>query len=270
MPAVTNTPDAPNLPLARSPLAAWHSQHGARFDEIDSWQVPAVYSDENSEATAARTGLAIADISFTTKVMLRGPGVVELTKALTGDSGAAKPGSVAPLTGDKSALACRLHVDQLLVLAGPTGKDKLKQLLSAARGEEVEGEVPGFTRWFPAKQLLEIDVTSAFAAFWIFGPHTDDLLRQVTHFDVAALGAGSQPAGESGSVSARSCAETGLAGVPAILVRPLSPTISSMRILTGWDVAEYVWEELFRVGQSWKIASLGLDGLDMLLDQSSK
>src|SRR5437870_4699090 len=269
MSALTTTPDAPSLPLARSPLAAWHVQHGARFDEIDSWQVPAVYTDENSEATAARTGLAIADISFTTKMMLRGPGVAELAKALTGGSGAVEPGAVAPLMGDKSALACRLQVDQLLVLAGPTGKDKVKQLLSTARGDEAEGEAPGLTRWFPAKQLLEIDVTSAFAAFWIFGPHSDDLLRQITHFDVAALGAGSQPAGESGRVSARSCAETGLAGVKAILVRPPSPTIPSMRILTGWDVAEYVWEELFRVGQSWKINPLGLDGLDMLLDHSS-
>jgi len=270
MSAVMNTPDAPSLPLARSPLAAWHVQHGARFDEIDSWQVPAVYTDENSEATAARTGLAIADISFTTKVMLRGPGVVELTKALTGDSGAAKPGSVAPLTGDKSALACRLQVDQLFVLAGPTGKDKVKQLLSTARGDEAEGETPGFTRWFPAKQLLEIDVTSAFAAFWLFGPHSDDLLRQVTHFDVAALGTGSQSPDEPGRVSARSCAETGLAGVKAILVRPPSSTIPSMRILTGWDVAEYVWEELFHAGQTWKMTPLGLDGLDLLLSQASK
>ena len=36
MSALTTTPDAPSLPLARSPLAAWHVQHGARFDEIDS------------------------------------------------------------------------------------------------------------------------------------------------------------------------------------------------------------------------------------------
>jgi glycine cleavage system aminomethyltransferase T len=237
-------------------LTAWHSTHGARLDEIDSWQVPAVYTDENTEATAARTVLAIADISFTTKVMVRGTGVAELTKALTGDR-AAKAGEVAPLTGDKSALACRLHVDQLLILSGPTSKDKLKQLLSTARSDESDDEPSGLTRWLPTKQLLEIDVTSAFAAFWLFGPRTDDLLHQVTHFDVAALTSGR-------------CAETGLAGVPAILVRPPSLTISSMRVLTGWDVAEYLWEELFRAGQTWKIVPLGLDALDLLLSQDQK
>src|SRR5262245_7357289 len=122
----TVTPETPTLPLARSPLTAWHITHGARLDEIDSWQVPVAYADENKEATAARASLAIADISFTTKVMLRGTGVAELTKALTGDR-AAKAGEVAPLTGDKFALACRFHADQLLILSGPTSKDKLKQ-----------------------------------------------------------------------------------------------------------------------------------------------
>src|SRR4029077_5444781 len=137
MPAVPDVPDDSNLLLARTPLAHWHTQHGARFDEINSWQVPAVYTDENSEGTAARTGLAIADISFTTKVMLRGPSVAELTQSLTGDSPAAKPGGVAPLTADRLVLACRLHVDQLLILGSPTGNNNLEQILSdAARHED--------------------------------------------------------------------------------------------------------------------------------------
>jgi glycine cleavage system aminomethyltransferase T len=43
-----------------------------------------------------------------------------------------------------------------------------------------------------------------------------------------------------------------------------------MRILTDWDVAEYVWEKLFHAGQEWKMAPLGLDALDSLLSQASK
>jgi len=58
--------------------------------------------------------------------------------------------------------------------------------------------------------------------------------------------------------------------VPAILVRPPSPALSSMRILTGWDVAEYVWEKLFRVGQTWQMIPLGLDALDVLLGQEAR
>jgi hypothetical protein len=138
----------------------------------------------------------------------------------------------------------------------------LEQILSDATRHE--GEPTGLTRWSAAKQLLEIDATSGFAAFWLFGPHTDELLRQLTHFDVAALSGGCEPA-EQGS-----CAQTGLAGVPAILVRPPSPAIPSMRILTGWDLAEYVWEKLFYLGKTWNISRLGSDGLDMLLSQNPK
>jgi glycine cleavage system aminomethyltransferase T len=259
--AVLNVPEDSNLPLARTPLAHWHTQHGARLDEINSWQVPVIYKDEESEVAAARTSLAIADLSFATKVMLQGPGVAELTQALTGDSRAGKPGGVAPLVGDNSALACRLHVDQLLVLAGPEGNNKLEQLLIAALGGEGDDEPPGLTRWLPDKQVLEIDVTSTLAAFWLFGPHSDELLRKLTPFDIASLSGGHEPPEQA------SCAQTGLAGVPAILVRPPTPAIPSMRILTGGDVAEYVWERLFQAGETWNISPLGLDGLDTLLNQ---
>jgi glycine cleavage system aminomethyltransferase T len=37
-----------------------------------------------------------------------------------------------------------------------------------------------------------------------------------------------------------------------------------MCVLIGWDVAEYVWEELFRAGQPWNISPLGMDALDLL------
>src|SRR5947207_8324306 len=121
MPAVPDVPEDSSQPLARLPLAHWHTQHGARFDEINCWQVPAVYTDENSEATAARAALAVADLSSIAKVMLRGPGVAELARVLSGESPTDKPGGVAPLTADKSVLVCRLHGDQLLLLGSPMG-----------------------------------------------------------------------------------------------------------------------------------------------------
>lgn len=264
MPEVPDFSEDSNLPLARSPLVQWHTQHGARLDEIDSWQVPVAYKDEASEVAAARTGLTIADTSFTTKVMLQGPGVAALTQALAGNSVADKPGGVAPLTGNNSALACRLHTDQLLILGGSANNNKWESSLSDALGDEGDGVPEGLSRWLSAKQVLEINVTSAYASFWLFGPHTHELLRRLTHFDSTRL-IGGRPPNESESPEAVFCAQTGLAGVPAILVRPPTLVIPSLRILTGWDVAEYVWEKLFQAGQEWKIAPLGLDALDTLL-----
>lgn len=228
--------------VARMPLASWHARHGARFDEMNLWQVPVVYSTEDQEGQAARNSLAIADVSFTAKLMLRGLGISELIPPLTGEGRATKNGGVASLTADKSVFACRLHGDQLLVLAGPSGQAKLDRLITTAG--------KGLT-------FLPTDATSTYAALWLFGPHLNELLRQLTRYDVAALG----PC---------TCAQTGLAGVPAILVRPPTPAISNLRILIGWDVAEYIWEKIWEAGQSKKIAALGMDALDLLLSQASK
>jgi glycine cleavage system aminomethyltransferase T len=100
-------------------------------------------------------------------------------------------------------------------------------------------------------------VNSDFAAFSLVGQNTDEALRQVIHHDVAAISPGS-------------CTETGLAGVPAILVRPTEPHVPSMRILIGWEVAEYVWERLWQAGQAWNISPLGMDGLDLMVNQGAK
>jgi glycine cleavage system aminomethyltransferase T len=105
--------------------------------------------------------------------------------------------------------------------------------------------------------LLQTDVTCTYAMFWLFGLHSNDVLQQVTHYDVRGMAPGS-------------CVATGLAGVPAILVHPPTPTIANMRILTGWDVAEYLWERIWQAGQTWHVSPLGMDGLDMLLNQGKK
>jgi glycine cleavage system T protein (aminomethyltransferase) len=237
-PPATNPPNI-NPPSARTPLAHWHAQHGARFDELNSWQVPISFTTEDAEANAARTGLAMADISFVAKTILRGSAVSEFAGALTGNTQTSTSGRAIPLKTDQSVLVCHLQTDQLLLLAGPSSKIRLDQLLSKA------GKTPS---------VIQIDMTSAFAAFWLFGPHTNDVLRKLTHHDVAAMQPGS-------------CAATGLAKVPAILVRPPTTATPSMRILVGWDLAEYLWEEIFRAGQAWNISPMGMDALDLITSQ---
>jgi aminomethyltransferase len=242
MPPSPTKPSITNLPTGRMPLAQWHARHHARFDEFHGWQVPVVYSTEEQEVEAARTRLALSDVSFIPKLMVRGPGVNELATILTGSGQASRPGRAFPLKADPSVLVCHLHTDQLLIVAGPSSKIRLDQLLIQS-GKTL--------------QLLHTDITSALTAFWLFGPHIDEVFRQVTRYDVASMPAGS-------------CAETGLAGVRAILIRPPASATPSMCLLTGWDVAEYVWEKLWIAGKSRNLSSLGMDGLDALLNQARK
>jgi hypothetical protein len=62
-------------PVARTPLHHWHAAHGARFADLDGWQVVAGYGALEREVAAARGGLGLADISAFKKINLHGPGV---------------------------------------------------------------------------------------------------------------------------------------------------------------------------------------------------
>ncbi len=225
-------------PSARTPLSHWHEQIGARIGERDGWQVAEVFTGVDQEVAAARKNLAIADISAFAKVNLLGAGVADLTRTLAGNSRAEQPRGVAALPADPSLLACRLKQDQLLVMALTTDRSGVDGLIGPGPGESV----------------IQHDMTSAYAAIWLIGPNSDLALRQMTHHDVASMPVGS-------------CAETGLAAVPAILIRPPKLSVPSVQVLVPWDVAEYVWETFVDSSRKRNIAPLGMEALDALLQE---
>jgi glycine cleavage system aminomethyltransferase T len=228
-------------PLARTPLYHWHERNGARIGERDGWQVAEVFAGVEQEVAAARKNLAIADVSAFAKISLLGAGVPDLTRTLAGNSRAEQPLGVAPLPADPSLLACRLKQDHLLVMALTTDRSGVDGLIGPGPGESV----------------IQHDVTSAYAAIWLIGPNCDMALRQMTHHDVASMPVGS-------------CAETGLAAVPAILIRPPKLSLPSVQVLVPWDVAEYVWETFVVSGRKRNIAPLGMEALDELLQEEGK
>jgi sarcosine oxidase subunit alpha len=215
--------------LARTPLHSWHAARGARFDDRAGWQVVAGYAGAQAEAEAARSGLGLADVSAFAKVSLRGPGV----SALAPGGAALRLLGVTALPPGP-ALACRLTEDHMLLLASSPDAAALDRHLIGL-GDD--------------RALVRTDVTSAFAGFWLLGRSLEELLRRLTHLDV---GPAALPPG--------SCAETALAGVEALLVRPAA----GVQINVGWDVAEYVWERLLEAGRAWRITPVGWDALDLL------
>jgi glycine cleavage system aminomethyltransferase T len=225
-------------PLQRSPLHHWHASRGARFTDQAGWQLPAVYTTTEREVSAARTGLAVADISAFAKISLLGPGVPDLARALTGDGPATRPRGVAALDAGGRLLACRLTDEHLLLLASTPDP----------------GNFDGRLANLPAgPSVVRSEATSAYAGFCLVGFSIDKLLCRLTSLDVtpAALPPGS-------------CAETGLAGVQALLVRPPESGSASLRIHVGWDVAEYVWERLLDAGRSQEIVPVGMEALRSL------
>jgi glycine cleavage system aminomethyltransferase T len=137
------------------------------------------------------------------------------------------------LDGDNSGagLACRLTRDHLLLLAAsPAGIESLENIL------DVEDDV------------LRIDATSAHACFGLCGPHVEDVLRQLTSLDISAA-----------AFAPGRCAETGVAGVQALLVRRPDAALPRIYLLVGWDVGEYVWERLLDAGRPWGLTPIGID-----------
>jgi glycine cleavage system aminomethyltransferase T len=204
----------------------------------NGWLVPRSYGGAEGEAEAARTGLALADVSASGKLSLRGRGVSALCETLAPGSPVVKLLGVAWLAGAEPALACRLTEDHLLLLS-PGGTPLRPDL----HGESV----------------VATDVTSAYAGFLVVGPHTPDLSRRLTHLDV-------RPA----ALPVNSCAETQLAGVEALLIPTAEVSLPALRLYVAWDVAECVWERMWEAGHDLSIAALGTDGLRLLADGRSR
>ena len=221
-------------PMKRLALHQWHIKHGARMVESGGWQVPAAYTDVEREIAAARTGLALADISAFAKVSLVGAGVAELARELTHGDAALLPRRVAGLAGPGDVLACRIAEDHLLLLARTTNP----AVLDARLAEVGPAVVPN-------------DAAMYQAGFCLVGPRLEEVLRQVTGLDVSSV-----------IIPTGSCAQTGVAGVPALLVRPPECSVPSAFVHVSWDLAEYVWERLLEAGA--EAESLGLDGLRAL------
>jgi heterotetrameric sarcosine oxidase gamma subunit len=130
------------------------------------------------------------------------------------------------------ALACRLTRDHLLLLTCTTNAKAVQDRLASIQ----QG---------PA--IILSDVTSAYAGFCLLGRAAEDVLRRLTSFDVAldALPVGS-------------CAETNLAGVHALLVRPPGLAQPSLWVYVAWDLGEYVWERIWDAGQACRLKAVGL------------
>jgi sarcosine oxidase subunit alpha len=232
------TPTSP--PLARTPLYHWHAGHGARFSDCDGWQVPECYTGVESEVDAVRVGVGLCDVSAFVKTTIFGSGVHALSRELVGDGAAVRPLGVARFTASSPVLACRLTEDHLLLLASTTSPAGLEEHLRAMHVNE---------------PVVRNDATTALAGFCLIGPATEDVLCRVTPLNV-----------KPEALPPGSCAETSLAGVQALLVRPPDGALPAVQVYVAWDLGEYVWERLLDAGRGRRLTPLGVASLRHLQD----
>ena len=183
-----------------------------------------------------QTSTGLADLSAGAKFSLRGRGLEALASRLVGDAAASRPGGVSKISEAGPGLACRLTAGHLLLLAASTKTDAVEERLRS----------PG-----DGLDLVQIDATSALTNFLLLGHRSEELLQTLTAHDVTPE---SLPAGR--------CVETGLAGVQALLVRPVAQP--ALHVLIAWDLGEYVWESLLRAGKKLGIVPVGVEAMTVL------
>lgn len=222
--------------LARTPLATWHANAGARLVEANGWLVPAGYRTVEEEVAAMEKGGGLVEISSFGKILLTGSAVPILSWSLMGMGAAMKPHGVHAFAANGPVVGCRLAEDQLLLLASALTTMGLEQYLAnICRGQQVSNN----------------NLTTTLAGFWLIGSHVEATLRCVTDISLRAALPG--PA---------ACAQTRVAGVHAILIRSEELTLPAVRVYVGWDVGEYVWESLLRAGRETGLAAVGLEALE--------
>jgi glycine cleavage system aminomethyltransferase T len=219
-------------------LHEWHMAHGARLVARGRYLVPADYGDVDREVTAARTRLALADVSALAKLGCLGAGVARLAEALGPDHPACKVHSVGMLSQAAQALACRLTEEHILLIAGSPDSASV---------------LDGLEKWAAGTTAVITDATPAYAAFCLVGPHGEEVLHRLTTLNVSTV---AWPPG--------ACAETGLAGVHALLVRPPRQDIPWVQLLVSWDLAEYVWDRVLETGRPLGMVPLGWKALHEL------
>ena len=207
--------------MAYSSLAAWQKAHGARFADYGTWHLASVFTSVEQEQAAARTGLALADISSLAKVSLQGKNVDPFIRQWFGE---VRPGYAGQVGGAKPAWGCVLTHDHCFLHALH----------------------PDWLPEFPAE--LAYDVTSAFAGLALFGPEHGKILKQLSSLDIPLTG-----------MTPGLCCQSALAGVPAIFDGSNRNPLCT-RVFFAWDLAEYVWERLWQTAHGMEMAALGMEG----------
>jgi len=140
-----------NQVMKYSALASKHEALGAVWTDLYGWRMPAQFTSAEGETAQVRQGAGLADLSWMTKLDVKGSGV-KTAPRLDGD---AQTWVLGPL--------------QLLLTCTPDRRDSVWERLCALAGVYVT------------------DMTSAFAQFMLAGPRAGDTLRKLTSLDVAAL-----------------------------------------------------------------------------------
>lgn len=223
-----------NNTMKRTPLHTVEQGLGARFTDIEGWEIPEIYMDVEAEVGAARQGVVLSDETPNGKLTVEGEAAEAVLK------GAFELPAIAVGAGaavEEDWVYC-LRKDFFFVSTPPGGEGRmLKRLVRQARDSFV----------------TVTDVTHGRAEIRVIGPASQDFLSKVCALDFHVL------AFPNGAAKQSSVAKTS-----QLVIRRDIGSLPAFSIIGGQSLGAYLWDVLAEAGREWGLVPAGRAALDVL------
>jgi sarcosine oxidase subunit alpha len=236
-------------PVQLSALHDWHVQQGARMMVSGLWLRPEHYGDPVAEVGAVRQAVGLIDVSPLGKLQLTGPGVALMLERLYVNQwrdlrrGRVRYGIMCNDEGVvlDDGVCARLSEEEWYVSTTSTGAAGALEWMEWWRQ----------SGWGDGVHIT--DMTETHAAFNLAGPHSRQVLQQLTERDLSKA--------KFPYMRAR---RAHVAGVPCLLLRIGFTGELSYEIHCPAGFGRYLWERLMEAGQSFGLRPFGVEAQRVL------
>ncbi|MGE0822831.1 MAG: aminomethyltransferase family protein [Candidatus Binatia bacterium] len=226
----------------KTPLFAWHTQHGAVLSDDRGVELPERFAEPLAEYHAVRETVGLIDLSFRTQVRMTGEDRVSFLQGMvSNDVKALMPGRGCPATflTEQGRIVADLRIYAL---------ETALLLDMDARIQEKTTEA--LSHFIIADDVEMEDLSAQQTTLSLQGPAAARVLTTVgVSLDIP------EPLQHK---------EVDLTGVPVRLVHVSDTGEDGYEMLIPTEQAEHVWQVLLKAGESFGIRPVGLAALHML------
>lgn len=230
----------PNTPMKLTPLYPIAQRLGAEFTEQRRWCIPEVYTTQEAEIAAARSGVVLADESPNGKLTVEGAqaGAI-LNAAFDPDLPSLAINAGAVVAPDR--IYC-LRGDLFFVSTSPSSENAVRKKLTTAI--EASGDFVTVT-----------DMTHGRAEIRVIGPASQELLSKVCGLDF-------HPAEfPDGTAKQSSVVKT-----TQLIIRRDIGELPAFSIIGAQSLGAYVWNTIMEAGGEWGLAPIGRAAIEALAE----
>ena len=223
-----------NTPIKLTPLHATAQRLGVTFTEQRGWRIPAVYTTPETEMTAARERLALADETPNGKLLLEG----DQAESVSMD--AFDLGSLKINEGRDGIYRLR---NDLFFISTPPGKAASiqKKLMTASAASE---------------QFITVtDVTHGRAEIRVIGPDSQALLSKLCGLDFHISAFPNETAKQSS-----------LAKTAQLIIRCDIGELPAFSIIGPQSLGAYIWDTLMEAGREFGVVPIGRAAFAALIE----